>query len=251
MILYFSGTGNSKYIADIISKTLGDSTYSINSAIKRGTYPDIKADEVLIFSVPTYAWRIPRVVSEWIENGTCFCGQKAYFIMTCGDDIGDAENYLKELCEKKGLTFMGCSPIVMPENYIAMFDCPTKQEEAEIIKAAEAEVDNLIVKLQARTVLESNKKSLSDKLKSGIVNDMFYMFYISSKKFAASDKCIGCGKCAELCPMNNITVENGKPLWHGNCTHCMACICYCPTECIEYGKTSVGKRRYKCPECKG
>ncbi len=251
MILYFTGTGNSKYTADIISKKIGHSIYSINDGIKRGVYPEIKAEEVLIFSVPTYAWRIPRVVSEWIENGSCFRGQKAYFIMTCGDDVGNAESYLKELCEKKDLTFMGCSPIVMPENYIAMFDCPTKQEEADIIKAAEAELDNLIVKLQARTVLKSDKKSLSDKLKSGIVNDMFYMFYISSKKFKASDKCIGCGKCVELCPMNNITVENGKPLWHDNCTHCMACICYCPTECIEYGKTSVGKRRYKCPEYKG
>ena len=29
-----------------------------------------------------------------------------------------------------------------------------------------------------------------------------------------------------------------------NCTHCMACICYCPKEAIEYGKKSKGKPRY-------
>ncbi len=248
MILYFSGTGNSKYIADIIADKLGESIYSINDGLKQGNYPDISADEVLIFSVPTYAWRIPRVVSEWIEKGGCFCAKKAYFIMTCGDDIGDAEKHLKELCDKNGLIFMGCAPVVMPENYIAMFDSPTKQREAEIIKTALSGVDALTAKLKSGAALESSKKSFADKIKSGIVNDLFYMFYISSKKFTASEKCIGCGKCEKLCPMNNITLENGKPKWHNNCTHCMACISYCPAECIEYGKVSVGKRRYRCEE---
>lgn len=51
-----------------------------------------------------------------------------------------------------------------------------------------------------------------------------------------------------LCPLNNITLEDGKPLWGGNCTHCMACISYCPTEAIEYGRRSVGKPRYRCED---
>ena len=61
---------------------------------------------------------------------------------------------------------------------------------------------------------------------------------------ARAGDCIGCGKCVELCPLNNIHLENGKPLWGKNCTHCMACICYCPKEAIEYGKKSRGKPRY-------
>jgi epoxyqueuosine reductase QueG len=44
--------------------------------------------------------------------------------------------------------------------------------------------------------------------------------------------------------LNNIRLENGKPVWGKNCTHCMACICYCPKEAIEYGKKSKGKPRY-------
>jgi len=53
-----------------------------------------------------------------------------------------------------------------------------------------------------------------------------------------------CGQCVKNCPMNNIALENGKPIWGNQCTHCMACICYCPTEAIEYGKKSIGKTRY-------
>ena len=62
------------------------------------------------------------------------------------------------------------------------------------------------------------------------------------------EKCIGCGKCDRVCPLGNIRMENGQPRWGENCTHCMACICGCPTEAIEYGKKSVGKPRYRCPE---
>ena len=57
-------------------------------------------------------------------------------------------------------------------------------------------------------------------------------------------RCIGCGKCEKLCPLNNITLQNARPVWGSNCTQCMACICYCPTRALEYGKKSVGKPRY-------
>ncbi len=40
------------------------------------------------------------------------------------------------------------------------------------------------------------------------------------------------------------TIQNGKPVWGGNCAHCMACICRCGAEAIEYGKKSLGKPRY-------
>lgn len=72
----------------------------------------------------------------------------------------------------------------------------------------------------------------------------FYRFFVKADAFRATDACIGCGKCVELCPLNNIRLENGKPVWGKNCTHCMACICHCPKEAIEYGKKSKGKPRY-------
>ena len=87
-----------------------------------------------------------------------------------------------------------------------------------------------------------------DKLKSGPINEGFYKFYVKADAFFATDVCIGCGACVEACPLNNIRLNNGKPIWDKHCTHCMACICGCPTEAIEYGKRSRGKPRYQCPK---
>ena len=86
--------------------------------------------------------------------------------------------------------------------------------------------------------------SLVGKIESGPVNPLFYRLFVKDKGFTVSDKCISCGKCALRCPLNNISIEGGKPVWKGRCTHCMACICYCPTSAIEYGKKSLGKPRY-------
>ena len=88
------------------------------------------------------------------------------------------------------------------------------------------------------------RNNLYDRFMSGPVNPIFYQFFVKATAFQTDDTCIGCGQCVKNCPMNNIALENGKPIWGNQCTHCMACICYCPTEAIEYGKKSIGKPRY-------
>ena len=79
---------------------------------------------------------------------------------------------------------------------------------------------------------------------SGPVNPIFYKCFVKADAFTVSEACIGCGQCVKRCPMNNVAIKDGKPVWGRNCTHCMACICYCPVSAIEYGKKSVGQPRY-------
>lgn len=243
MILYFSGTGNSKYVAEQLAKNTGDELVSINDKLKNEEATKI-VDEKLVFVVPTYAWRIPKIVRNWILNTDFKNAKKAWFVMTCGSEIGNAEKYNMKLCNKKGFNYMGSAQIVMPENYIAMFNSPSQEEIKEIVIKADMEiqkVSNLISENKAFSVSKSN---LQDKFMSSAVNMLFYPIYVKASNFCVNDKCVSCGKCAKVCPLNNIEIEKGKPIWDKNCTHCMACISYCPTCAIEYGKKTVGKARY-------
>ena len=90
--------------------------------------------------------------------------------------------------------------------------------------------------------------TMKDRLISGIVNDLVYPVCVHAKKFYVTDACISCGKCERVCPTENVRLENGRPVWGKKCTHCMACICRCPAEAIEYGKHSRGLPRYTFPE---
>lgn len=246
MILYFSGTGNSCYVAEQIAKITSDEVVSINNKLKNNDTSDILVNDRLIFVVPTYAWRIPRVVREWILK-TNFKGSKnTWFVMTCGGEIGNAEKYNKQLCNKKGFTYMGSTGVVMPENYIAMFDSPNDKEIETIFFRADKKIKRLADMLLNNKPFPAPRNNLQDKVMSGPVNMLFYPMFVKAKDFYADDKCTICGKCVKVCPLNNIEIKNGKPVWNKNCTHCMACVSYCPTNAIEYGKKTVGKQRYRC-----
>ena len=61
--------------------------------------------------------------------------------MNCGSEIGNAAKYNQELSEQKKLQYMGTSQILMPENYIAMFDAPEAEEARKIIAKAEPDIE--------------------------------------------------------------------------------------------------------------
>ena len=149
MILFFSGTGNSNYVAKHIADALGDALVNLNDRIKASDTSPIETDERLIIVTPTYAWRIPRVVCDWLRKTELSGAKNVWFVMTCGSEIGNADKYNRELCTEKGLSCMGTTQIVMPENYIAMFSAPQADEARKIVAQAEPSIDRAIVAIQA------------------------------------------------------------------------------------------------------
>ena len=244
MILYFSGTGNSNYVAKRIADALGDALVNLNDRIKASDTSSVETGERVIIVTPTYAWRIPRVVRDWLRKTELRGAKQAWFVMTCGSEIGNADKYNREFCTEKSVACMGTAQIVMPENYIAMFSAPQADKARQIVAKAEPDIDRAIAAIQANQPFAPTRNNLYDRFMSGPVNPIFYKFFVKANAFTVSDACIGCGQCAKRCPMNNVTLKDGKPVWGKACTHCMACICYCPVSAIEYGKKSVGQPRY-------
>ena len=246
MILYFSATGNSAYVAKRISRGIGDNCVSLFDQIRNQDVSKMHSENPWIIVVPTYAWRIPRIVQKWIEDASFSGSRDMYFILTCGENIGNAGKYAARLCRKKNMRYRGCMGIKMPENYLALFPTPSKEKAAQIIKQAQPAINQAIRCFKNKEPLPQSRISLLDRLSSGIVNDLFYPIFVHARKFFATDACISCEKCAQVCPLGNIRIEKGKPVWGENCTHCMACISRCPKEAIEYGKRSKGRVRYVC-----
>lgn len=250
MIIYFSGTGNSRYCAQMLAKALNDDLLDTAGYIKHGIAAELISGKPWVFVGPTYAWQMAHIFSDFIRTGTFNGSDEAYFVLTCGGDIGNAGQPLSKLCEEKKFRYMGTLEVVMPENYVAMFPVPSEEKSAEIIAAAGPVLKQAAACIAQRAPFPARKLSVVDKLKTGPVNQGFYKFYVKADDFFVTDKCISCGKCVDSCVLNNIQLMDGKPGWGPSCTHCMACICGCPTEAIEYGKRSQGKRRYLCPEFK-
>ena len=244
MVLYFTGTGNSRHIAERIAHALNDTLISLNDRIKSGDITPLAVNGRLVLVMPTYAWRIPRIVRDHLLRTELRGARETWFVMDCGSEIGNAAKYNCALCRKKSLVYMGTAQIVMPENYIAMFTAPKKEEAEQILEAAVPVLSETARRIKNRAHLPEKKISIIDRLKSGIVNTCFYTFCVKAKGFRITESCTGCGACQRLCPLDNIRMKEGRPVWGKNCTHCMACICRCPEEAIEYKNVSCGKVRY-------
>ena len=250
MILYYSGTGNSRFAASIIARETGDELICMNDIMRdriQEPFParyNFQSEKPFVIVSPTYCWRIPRVVEKFLRDSRLTGSKDVYFYMTCGTDTGSAYEYSKALCEELGYNFMGMSSVKMPENYITMFKAPDYDEAQGIIRAAVSQIESAGRQISFGKPLTDPNAGQGYRAKLTNLNDIFYKLFVNDRKYYVTDACIGCGSCVSVCPTANISMEDGEPVWHGNCTQCMACIATCPKEAIEYGTRAKGKRRY-------
>ena len=97
MILCFTGTGNSRYVAERIAEALGDELLSMNDRIKAVEPSPVTSDERLVIVTPNYAWRIPRIVRDWLAETDFPCVKQAWFVMCCTNWNLRRENVLSHV----------------------------------------------------------------------------------------------------------------------------------------------------------
>lgn len=148
MVVFFSGTGNSRYAASMIADHIGDTLADAGRAIQTGHPAQLDSQLPWVFVSPTYGWRIPRIFADWLRQGQFTGSKEAYFVMTCGSDIGGAEKHLRQLCVQQGWHFRGVLEVVMPENYLAMFPVPDAAACAPIMDSARKTLETGIAAIQ-------------------------------------------------------------------------------------------------------
>ncbi|MDO4354495.1 MAG: EFR1 family ferrodoxin, partial [Clostridia bacterium] len=107
MILYFSGTGNSRFVARLIADALGDEAVSINEHLINGSERSFSSETPYVVVCPTYCYAIPTAVRDFLLSASFFTGSSnMYFVMTCGAGIGGAPYLNDRLCRRIGMNHM-------------------------------------------------------------------------------------------------------------------------------------------------
>jgi ferredoxin len=127
---------------------------------------------------------------------------------------------------------------------------PKPRDAGKALNNIIPKLDMIADAIKAEQPLQKDDKTHFAAIMSGVVNSGFNQFMVKKQEFKADEDCISCGKCAELCPVNNIELKNGRPVFSGNCCGCLACLHHCPKQAINVKNQTQDKGRYICPEYK-
>jgi len=202
-------------------------------------------DEKIGFVFPAYFLGVPKIVERFVQNIEITNPDVYVFaVVTHGGWIHGVSGIFKRQLSKKGVVLNYSAKIKTVENYIPIYKVNNS--------------DEIHVKVR------NNIEAIANEINGGKTNkaemvtpvNPFMRHFFPGKNadcdkyFVVSDACADCGICAKVCPMNNITYSEQKPVFHHNCEHCLACIHLCPEEAIEWKKKTIGKERYRNPNVK-
>ena len=259
MLFYFSGTGNTRFVAEQIAAGIGEELVFIPDAIRENKFEfEIAEDETIGFCFPTHGWQVPRIVREFIRNlefihptpspSPYRGGEYVWAVTTCGDNIGETMTILNKELATIGLKTSATFSVIMPESYVCLpfMYTDTEEKERAKISTAKQQLPHIIKCISERqSNIEELEKGATPRLYSYVIGGYFNKRMVNDKKFTVDeDVCIKCGKCVKVCPVDNITGTPPEWIHNGRCTSCLACYHYCPVHAINFGKITRKRGQY-------
>jgi len=245
MVFYFSGTGNSQYLAERIAAATGDEARSISAAIKDGEYSYACPRAGLV--LPVYCFGPPEIALRFIAR-LQLSSPYVYCALTCAGSTANAAELLRRKLMERGITLNAAFSVAMVNNYIPMFPMPDAQSAAARLAAAEPAIEQICRLVCANAEGDMDGlKGPAPRLTTGLLYPL-YGLARSTKPFRVTESCTGCGLCWGVCPDEVIKLTADRPRWaRDKCNMCLACLHRCPAAAIQYGRGSRKKRRYVNP----
>lgn len=262
-IYYFSGTGNSLYVAKNIAEKTKASLTPIASVIKRNSIK-IKADVIgIVF--PVYYMELPMIVEEFAKKLEDINGKYIFAVCTHGGAAGASLRMMKSILRSKGGMLSAGYGIHMPQNSFYKPNEDHQKINLNWQRKLELVVKNIEDKKRGIFYTNILLEALLIPIHFTIIKPMCIKHfkkisklpshlkyeehkYAMDKNFYTNENCSGCESCSKVCPVNNIIIRDNKPNWLGHCEHCLACYNWCPNKAIKGGITK--DYFYRHPEVK-
>lgn len=246
VIFYFSGTGNSLDVAKQTQAIFPDCR--IENIAQYIKHPYAVQDKVIGIVCPVYCFDIPIIVDKFIKSlqaNPDYC----FGLVTMGGGAGRSLKHLQESLAQTGINLNYADAVLMPDNF---FVTPNNKATM-MLTEADKKIRQIINCLYQRR--QDTNKCIEYLLWKyiGIPLGLSFMHNIQGIGNIKVDmnKCISCGQCAKICPVDNITLDSGKPIFSNKCVDCFACIRWCPRYALKSGSRGASEsKNYTNPNIK-
>jgi ferredoxin len=138
----------------------------------------------------------------------------------------------------------------MPGNFPPVGVPPSGDAKEVILRKADAELSTIAITLQKGKSVPPGFSPLSSLMRVLLYPPFARNVHTMDTSLSVDDTCTSCGTCAKVCPVDNITMEKERPVWHHRCELCCACLHFCPVEAIQLNtmQGTKGRGRYRHPD---
>lgn len=234
-IYVFSATGNSYTTAKELEKMIPDSKLFFIPALMSQENVVEQAQKT-IFVFPVYFHDVPYPVRDLIDRMNWTHEHPEIYCFSTSRKVQKTDEVYQRLdaqLRKRGQSLKYALSIPMPGNSWANEpeeDALYLMEQNQNIRKCLDEMNQNIQK----------DYSASEELKKTAISTLN-----NYRGIMADEQCIGCGRCVQVCPMNNIHLEDGKAVIGDHCAVCLACFHWCLKEAIWMSKNIADGRRKK------
>jgi ferredoxin len=247
-IYYFSATGNSFVVARAIAEKLGDTKLiSLARLDAAPLSPDTKRVGVVF---PVYVFGLPLIITRFIKKLKIPKDAYLFAVAVNGGMPCATLNQAARLCSEQDIPLSSGFAVRMVDNCISIAGAISLDKQKIRFEKAKQKINEICAAIEKR----------EQRIHPGwpLINWLFSRFYRSwilkasglDKKLTADTNCNGCGVCEQVCPVNNIKMSERRPAWQHHCEQCLACLHWCPSKAIQWGKHTTGRTRYHHPDVK-
>jgi Fe-S-cluster-containing hydrogenase component 2/flavodoxin len=238
-IYYFSGTGNSLYIARGIAEKLDGNIYSIPHMITQETIKPVGDKICLVF--PVYFGGIPRIIRRFVKKLRNLESKYIYSVCTCENTTGTTFEVLNKIVKHQGGKLSAAFAVRMPGSFIIGGESVCVERQNILFNDWKIKLSDICNIIDSKDANDFEEIQDSDDvlgnflLSSNIVNLLLSKITTKRDKyFYINEKCNKCCICSKICPVENIKSSNDTYIWLHHCEMCLACLQWCPKEAIQY-----------------